>query len=944
MTGPKLNISKKNIRTMEKDLALAQGKVSVGQEEEKENSKSSLEAEEIRRQAEEKRLQQLEEEGKRMAEEIKQKAEQEKQKAKQAEFLKREQLKRQAEEEELKRLEELKRAEEAEKTAALQEERRKAEELAHQQEARAEEAEKMRQKQQALKREAALAEQKRIEAEEKKKREEEEKERRREDQKTEKERLEKERLQISKEKLAVEQELAKIREEKSLLDQDRNEISGKISSAEAKFQQIESEEKEIEKQEALIEEKESASASAEERKKFEKERWIAEDKRQELERARWPWDEKLQEAERQLSELEKKSAGFLSAEKDLLKKESEIRSKEEENGRKLERIKLKEELKKAEAALALLEEKVNSLFGSYSSSKSALEKILAEENQIEKEKRLIEQNEKTASSLEERRVLEKERWTKDEKRRQIESKRWQAEEDKNKKSKELNLQQNKLKAVLAKKDTIAKRLQELDGQPQKPLSPKPVPDSAPAAVAEKPPRKKEPSVPERRPLIRVIEKSEPSFSKDQPALDRLQAAKARIEALKKKEVPASPESPQTEEQNVPLGEKADFAEEAESLEIKKFMENERRRENAESRIRTVLKESPQPAENAKIPAQTKKGLEEIIRIVPKKPSWKEKFLARFLIVLGIGVISAGVVTFWYWFFVVRVKPPEIPAVEEVKVPPALFEVGDTLLFNIAGNSEIKELALGAVSEWQPDNFFKRIVFKKENSILGLKEILSALAANIPFEFFNSIDDRPTFFVYSQPQGNRLGFAVKIKDRDLLAKTMADSEASLEDGLKGLFQLMAQGEILSGAPAFRNASEVEGYKGKDFRFKPLNSKDLGICYFIADYYLAFASSWKSMEELLARLDYSLQRRMLVQDLKFGDEGVQVELLQKWLSRDLDVYPEKVISGSFADVTQKAVVRFQEKYYKEILEPQALEKGTGIVDLATREKLNSLYSDF
>jgi ABC-type transport system substrate-binding protein len=77
-----------------------------------------------------------------------------------------------------------------------------------------------------------------------------------------------------------------------------------------------------------------------------------------------------------------------------------------------------------------------------------------------------------------------------------------------------------------------------------------------------------------------------------------------------------------------------------------------------------------------------------------------------------------------------------------------------------------------------------------------------------------------------------------------------------------------------------------------------------------------------------------------DLKTGSQGKEVEELQKCLAKDPDVYPEGEITGFFGNSTKKAVIKFQEKYAKEILEPGGLKEGTGMVGKATRDKLNEL----
>jgi len=78
-----------------------------------------------------------------------------------------------------------------------------------------------------------------------------------------------------------------------------------------------------------------------------------------------------------------------------------------------------------------------------------------------------------------------------------------------------------------------------------------------------------------------------------------------------------------------------------------------------------------------------------------------------------------------------------------------------------------------------------------------------------------------------------------------------------------------------------------------------------------------------------------------NLILGSHGNEVKELQRCLAKDSAVYPEAEISGNFDKATEQAVIRFQEKYSKEILEPQGYTKGTGEVRKGTRTKLNELY---
>jgi hypothetical protein len=74
---------------------------------------------------------------------------------------------------------------------------------------------------------------------------------------------------------------------------------------------------------------------------------------------------------------------------------------------------------------------------------------------------------------------------------------------------------------------------------------------------------------------------------------------------------------------------------------------------------------------------------------------------------------------------------------------------------------------------------------------------------------------------------------------------------------------------------------------------------------------------------------------------GSKIDDVRKLQEFLkSMGATIYPEGTVNGYFGPATYKAVVRFQEKYFGEILAPLGNKKGTGLVGEYTRKKLNSL----
>jgi len=84
----------------------------------------------------------------------------------------------------------------------------------------------------------------------------------------------------------------------------------------------------------------------------------------------------------------------------------------------------------------------------------------------------------------------------------------------------------------------------------------------------------------------------------------------------------------------------------------------------------------------------------------------------------------------------------------------------------------------------------------------------------------------------------------------------------------------------------------------------------------------------------------QHFIFKRNLTFRNKNQDVLELQKCLSKFPDLYPNGEINGYFGKATKQAVIKFQEKFAKEILSPSGLTQGNGEVKQATRDKLNEV----
>lgn len=81
-----------------------------------------------------------------------------------------------------------------------------------------------------------------------------------------------------------------------------------------------------------------------------------------------------------------------------------------------------------------------------------------------------------------------------------------------------------------------------------------------------------------------------------------------------------------------------------------------------------------------------------------------------------------------------------------------------------------------------------------------------------------------------------------------------------------------------------------------------------------------------------------------DMNRGDKNNEVKRLQQFLKDfNKDIYPEGIVSGFYGPLTQRAVIRFQERFSEEILAPIGTTRGTGFAGTYTRSKINSIIQE-
>ncbi len=658
--------------------------------------------------------------------------------------------------------------------------------------------------------------------------------------------------EFKKERAKIAEGLKIILEKKQPIEFEKNSVLAELNKVKKSFQTIILKEQEIENSQKDLEEKEILAQTLNERKKIEKERWVIEEKRRVIEQQRWPWDGKVKILDEKLKEVEEKALDLSSSEVLLENKIEEINRQEEEVQKEIRKIELKEELEKIKIVKINIEKEKEEAMLKLKELGVQLQATLEKEKDIEEDKAKIELKESEETDLIKKRELEQQRWNMGEKRRQVETVKWKIDEEKSGVEIRIKKIEERIELVSEKEKSLMK---EISPKPLEPIKepeikeeekeePKPIQivEIEKQPVADKESVEENSEVPEE-----VVPVSE-TVDRD----SELEQAKRRIEMLRKakdseiekEEVAKEIEKPKEPKKEVPSP--SDFRE----LEKQKLIEQEERRKELLGRLKSPLE--VQSRDNV-LPKP-----KDLVKQLPKKPSGTEKIWLRILIVGFIVIVLTAILTFWYWYFKVKNAPEPIIEEQTETVEP-IEEIVEIRTFSeldhifnpqeeiIITEGEMRASLLKILQEDQIDDKFIRVTFKG----IGLREFSNSLSIVMPEDFYNKVEDDFLLFIYSQPQGKRLGIIAKIADSVELGDVLKIQETTMETDLKPLFELSGQTKpaIVS---YFRNASDASGYDGPNFRYKTVNTKDVGICYGLLNNYFILSSSWKSTETLLNKL--------------------------------------------------------------------------------------------
>ena len=242
---------------------------------------------------------------------------------------------------------------------------------------------------------------------------------------------------------------------------------------------------------------------------------------------------------------------------------------------------------------------------------------------------------------------------------------------------------------------------------------------------------------------------------------------------------------------------------------------------------------------------------------PARPSIFEKIWIRVVVSLFILAVLTTIVTFWYWYLVIREKPLETKepektgevAEKEAIAPLPLIPVESTVTLEIASSAELPNLLSQTLLRNDLGyGKFTRILIKNtaENKFLGLREFFETLQVRTLENFYNNAGNDFTLFVYSAPGKNQLGLAAKAENPAVLRSILESWEQTLEKDTDNLFLLL--GKKGASDSSFQKSS----YKDAVVHYLSFPEKNFGICWAITNNYFILTSSGESIIKTIDKI--------------------------------------------------------------------------------------------
>lgn len=657
---------------------------------------------------------------------------------------------------------------------------------------------------------------------------------------------------LKKELENIEKKLKEFSQKKAPFDAKKESLLAEREKVMQALSPLFEKEKKIENFKKLIEEKEKQAKNLDEKHSIEKKRWEVEKKRREIESEKWKLEQHIEFIQSQIKEINKRV--------DAIKEEEEVfLEKREQIGNELKKFDFRKEKSFLEKELETLEKKESSLIGEKNALEQEkkelrieLENLLKNEEEIERKKDQLEEKEKDSKTLSEERSFEKERWKIEEKRKEIEEKRWTLEknkEDFSQKSKNFDIA---IKDLLKRKNEVGKKLEEIEillnhgiKKGEKIIAEK----NQPARPASGPIQPK--------PLQTTITKKQESAEPPKITASGI----SRIEAIRK----------MTENKKEGIESKGPISKVKIMKKLAQFSsgeENERKEFMA--RVSGI---SPQEKFLEK---EKQKQKEVVFRPIVKKSSVFEKISMRILTILIIAGVIFGIYLIVRYFSENKenlppaiqgengtteetitttteetatstpTSTPESQAELEKTLKKALFKDEQKILEYSTDQEIAVSLSWEIEQSLEKSKFFE-LIFKEKTTgnFLDLKGLLNVFEARTPVSFWDKINGKDIFFIYSA-EANHFGFIAKIKGTGL-EELMKDWEKTISQDLKQFIVFLA-GKNLT----FQNQFKTGKADEKNFRYLDSSQKNFGICYSIIGNYLIFTTSGESIANMLRLL--------------------------------------------------------------------------------------------